>query len=85
VVNGRGEAKQDKMYVQRGARWVQSGALRHKTCDRTVVSLVALQNVNEAELGKANEAKKEVGMILVRYRRHVQNKGFVQEHCRGLV
>ncbi len=42
-----------------------------KTCDRTVVSLVALQNVNEAELGEANEAKKEIDMILVRCRTKV--------------
>jgi hypothetical protein len=68
MVNGRGEAKQDTMY--RRTRWVQSGVLRHKTYDHTVVSLVGLQNVNEAELSKANPAKKGL---------NVGNKGLVED------
>jgi hypothetical protein len=55
--------KPSKDTIYRGSTVGPSGALRHKTCDRTVVSLVSLQNVNEAELGKVNEA-------------NVQNRGF---------
>jgi hypothetical protein len=63
--------------IQRGV-YSGSKVVRYatKTCDRTVVSLVSLQNVNEAELGKTNEAKKEIDTILARCGRHVQNKGF---------
>jgi len=72
VVNGRSEVNQDKMYrgEHGGSKVVHYATI---PAIEQVVSLVALQNVNEAELGKANEAKKET---LVRCRGHVQNKGF---------